>query len=129
MTQEGKTLEVRNLFKKFRAQGRTIAAVDGVDFSMYPGEIYVLLGHNGAGKTTSISCLTGLIRPSAGQATLFGQSLWKALQTTAGRKQVGICPQHNVLWKELTCLEHVTLFGAFRGLPRAAARSSGIDIL
>ncbi|CAK0911427.1 unnamed protein product, partial [Prorocentrum cordatum] len=129
LTQENKTLEVAGLRKTFTAQGRTIAAVDGVSLSMYPGEIYVLLGHNGAGKTTSISCLTGLIRPTAGNATLFGNPLWAFLQTTEGRKQVGICPQHNVLWTELTCMEHATLFGAFRGLSHAIAQSSSVDIL
>jgi ABC-type multidrug transport system ATPase subunit len=129
LTLDGKTLEVRGLQKTFKAQGRTIAAVDNVNFSMYPGEIYILLGHNGAGKTTSISCLTGLIRRTAGTATLFGQSLWSALGTSAGRKQIGICPQHNVLWNELTCLEHVQIFGAFRGMSRAEANAAGQTVL
>ncbi len=61
-------IEVSNLVKRY---GR-IAAVDGVSFSVAPGEVVTLLGPNGAGKSTTIKAITGLIRPTKGNVTLAG---------------------------------------------------------
>src|SRR5215470_12967456 len=64
-------LEVRHLQKRFG----DFTAVDGVSFSIRPGEILGLLGPNGAGKTTTIHMLLGLITPTAGSIQVFGMDL------------------------------------------------------
>jgi ABC-type multidrug transport system ATPase subunit len=61
-------MKVRGLKKKFGEK----EAVRGVDLTMYNGQIFALLGHNGAGKTTSLSMLTGMLERNEGQAEVFG---------------------------------------------------------
>jgi len=57
---------------------------------MYRGQIFALLGHNGAGKTTTISMLTGLIRPTEGNAKVFDKDLFEQMDDV--RKMMGVCP-------------------------------------
>ena len=54
-------------------------AVNGLNLKMYNGQIFALLGHNGAGKSTTISILTGLIKKSAGQASVFENDLFSEM--------------------------------------------------
>eukprot|EP01038_Epipyxis_sp_PR26KG_P012006 gene12006-16074_t len=89
-------------------------AVKDLSVSMVSGQITCLLGHNGAGKSTTISVLTGLIEPTNGQISIFGKSLAKDLP--AIRQITGICPQHNVLYPTLTVYEHLRLFGNIKGM-------------
>jgi ABC-2 type transport system ATP-binding protein len=70
MTTSGARIEVRGLTKRFG----TLTAVDHLDFAVEPGRITGFLGPNGAGKTTTLRMLLGLIRPTAGTATIDGQS-------------------------------------------------------
>ena len=88
-------------------------AVDDVSVTIDRGELFTLLGHNGAGKTTLISMLTGLFKPSAGTATIYGLDL----EEDAVRSVIGVCPQHDVLWPELTAREHLLLFSRVKGIP------------
>ena len=81
-------LEIRNLEKTY-AGG--VKALDGVDLSIKPGEIFALLGPNGAGKTTLIGSVCGLVRPTGGTISAFGQDLahhWKTL-----RRDIALVPQ------------------------------------
>merc|ERR1719426_306269 len=98
MEKNGQCLMVRDLVKTFKAHGLTTRAVQGLSLTMYEGEIFCLLGHNGAGKTTAISCLTGIIDQTSGTATAFGMTLDEF--RVKHRNQVGFCPQHSVLWLE-----------------------------
>ncbi|GLH10673.1 Multidrug resistance protein homolog 49 [Gryllus bimaculatus] len=83
-------------------------AVDNLNLNMYEGQITVLLGHNGAGKTTTMSMLTGVYTPTSGTATVNGYDV--------ARDSLGLCPQHNVLFDELTVREHLYFFGKLKGL-------------
>ena len=103
---------VRGLKKVFG----TKTAVNGVDIKMYNNQIYALLGHNGAGKTTTISMLTGLLEPTAGQAEVYGKSIFGDINDF--RKILGVCPQHDVLFDFLTPVDHLRLFCSFKGTPR-----------
>ena len=76
MDKEGKSLEIDNLRKVFENGTK---AVDGINVKMFADQIFVLLGHNGAGKTSTISMLTGILESTAGNAELFGQNLFKNL--------------------------------------------------
>ena len=72
-----------------------------------------MLGHNGAGKTTTISMLTGLIEPNEGVAEVFGMDIFNQMDEV--RQQLGVCPQHDVLFEFLTPEDHLRLFAAFKG--------------
>jgi ATP-binding cassette subfamily A (ABC1) protein 3 len=102
---------VKGLVKKFGDK----TAVAGTDLTIYNGQIFALLGHNGAGKTTTLSMLTGLIEPDAGHAEVFGIDIFNQMDEM--RKNLGVCPQHDVLFEFLTPEDHLRLFAAFKGTP------------
>ena len=93
------------------AQG-TKVAVDGLTLNLVEGQITSLLGHNGAGKTTTMSMLTGLYNPTGGNAYINGKSVLTQMDDI--RTDLGLCPQHNVLWDKLTVKEHLELFGTLK---------------
>lgn len=78
---------------------------------MYNNQIFALLGHNGAGKTTTISMLTGMIEPTDGYISVFGETELQKIRET-----IGVCPQHDTLYEDLTVQEHLELFASFKGL-------------
>mmetsp|Transcript_127102 Transcript_127102/g.219925 ORF Transcript_127102/g.219925 Transcript_127102/m.219925 type:complete len:1825 (-) Transcript_127102:346-5820(-) len=96
----------------FRTKHR---AVQGVSFGIPEGSLFALLGHNGAGKTTTINMLIGLFKSTFGDAFMCGQSV--NTSTGATQQLVGICPQHDILWDELTARQHLKIFGDFRAIP------------
>jgi ATP-binding cassette subfamily A (ABC1) protein 3 len=64
-------LKMKSLSKTYGS----LRAVDQLNFNVYKNEVFTLLGHNGAGKTTAINMLTGMIQPSKGDAEIMGRSL------------------------------------------------------
>ena len=80
---------------------------------MYNGQIFALLGHNGAGKSTTISMLTGLLSKSTGEASVYENDLFREMQKV--RNYMGVCPQHDVLFDNLTPEEHLDIFYDFKG--------------
>ncbi|DAZ98482.1 TPA: hypothetical protein N0F65_004919 [Lagenidium giganteum] len=111
----GTCLQIRGLRKTFKVEDGEKVAVHHLDLTMYSGQITALLGHNGAGKTTTISMLTGLISPTSGDATLYGRSIRHHFNEL--RQIMGICPQHDVLFNELTVVEHLRVFGTMKHVP------------
>ncbi len=87
-------------------------AVDKLNFVVYKDQITVLLGRNGAGKTTTMSMLTGLIPPTSGRATIAGHDIVNDIGLI--RDNLGICPQHSVLFDRLTVSENLYLFGILK---------------
>ena len=83
---------------------------------MYQGQITALLGHNGAGKSTAIAMLTGLISPDGGSAIIEGLDINTSMEEI--RRNLGVCPQHDILFPELTVQEHLRMFASFKGVPR-----------
>jgi ABC-type Na+ transport system ATPase subunit NatA len=116
MAAEGRNIAVRSLNKLFQTPDGLKAAVDNVDLDMFEGQIFGLLGHNGAGKTTLISMLTGLIPPTNGDAWIYGKSITNEMQDIRG--SLGVCPQHDVLWPDLTVKEHLMFFAGIKGMPQ-----------
>ena len=102
---------MRNLRKQF-SNGKV--AVNSASMTMYSGQIFALLGHNGAGKTTTISTLTGLLQPSEGQAQLEGIDIFEDQDYL--RENLGVCPQHNVIFDYLSVREHLELYATFKGV-------------
>lgn len=85
--------------------------VKNLNATIYTDQIFVLLGHNGAGKTTTISMITGMIEPTSGYIEVLGMTDLSDI-----RSKLGVCPQHDTLYDELTVEEHLRLFATFRGL-------------
>ncbi|KAF0873265.1 ABCAD protein, partial [Crocuta crocuta] len=88
------------------------AAVRDLTLTFHRGQITALLGTNSAGKTTVISMLTGLHLPTSGTITINGKSLQTDL--SAIRRELGVCPQRDVLFDNLTVLEHLVLFASIK---------------
>lgn len=108
------SIEIRGLRKTFSTPAGQKVAVSSLNMSMYEGQILALLGHNGAGKTTTIHMLTGMLAPSSGDATILGRSI--RTEMDAIRKTVGVCPQHDILWADLTVEDHLVIFAKLKGL-------------
>jgi len=109
-----KLIEVRDLKKTFRLGffGRRVEAVKGVSFDVRRGEIFGFLGPNGAGKTTTIKMLTGLIKPTGGEAFLFNARVPSA----DARRRLGFLPENPYVYPYLTPREFVLLCGRLSGL-------------
>ena len=111
-TKSDDVLIVKDIVKTF---GDGKKAVDHVNINFYKDEIFALLGHNGAGKTTLISMLTGLYEATEGTAYYDGYDILDSNNMDEFRKKLGICPQHDVLFDQLTVREHLEMFCIFKG--------------
>ncbi|XP_077296644.1 phospholipid-transporting ATPase ABCA3-like [Arctopsyche grandis] len=88
-------------------------AVDKLNLKIFEDQITVLLGHNGAGKTTTMSMLTGISPPTSGTAIVAGHDIRKDIGGVRG--SLGLCPQHNVLFSDLTVAEHIYFYARLKG--------------
>lgn len=100
----------------------TLQAVKDLSLSVFEGELFALLGVNGAGKTTAIRMLTGLLRPSGGRAFVMGRSVTEEL---AAVKQVtGLSPQETAVAANLTVEENLCLMAGLYGADRQRAAAA-----
>ncbi|XP_054277510.1 retinal-specific phospholipid-transporting ATPase ABCA4-like [Macrosteles quadrilineatus] len=117
-------IKIQNLRKTFNNK---VFAVKNVDLDIYEGNITALLGHNGAGKTTTMSMIAGFFSPSGGQVIVKGRNIFDNMDDF--RSNLGICPQHNLLFQFFTVLEHLVFFGMLKGLPNSKAERDGLQLL
>ena len=96
-------------------------AVDDLSFTVARGELYGLVGPDGAGKTTTIRMVTGLVAPDTGEARVRGLSA--ASTAAAVRESIGYMPQQYSLYGDLSVHENLTFFGRLFGLPKGEART------
>ena len=115
---------VEGLVKDFKKGPR---AVDGIDLSVAPGEIYGFLGPNGAGKSTTVLMLTTLLPPTAGRAVVGGFDVVR--EGPKVRRLIGAALQEAALDPLLTGRDHMRLQTALHGLPRAKRRAIGDALL
>lgn len=117
------TIETFDLRKSFGA--RTV--VDNLNLKVYPGELYALLGDNGAGKTTSIGMLTTLIKPSSGTYKVCGYDGLKLPEKVKGC--FGIVSQDVAIYHELTAYENLKFIADLHGIASDIAKSRILDLL
>jgi ABC-2 type transport system ATP-binding protein len=110
-------IDAQDLTRDFGA----FRAVDGASFAVRYGEIFGLLGANGAGKTTAIKMLTGILPPSAGVGRVAGADMRHAGQ--AIKERIGYMSQAFSLYTDLTVIENLLLFAGVYGLTREQARN------
>ena len=97
----------------------------GLNIEMYKGQIFALLGHNGAGKTTAISILNGMLSATSGHAFLGQINMFK--DTNALRRTLGFCPQHDILFPLLNAQEHLYFYSLVRGIKDPIRRAASIE--
>ena len=107
-TQRPLAIEARGLVKRF---GGTVA-VDGVDIAVPEGAIYGILGPNGAGTTTTLRMLLGIIDPDAGMRRVLGHARPHEIA-----RLIGYLPEERGLYPAMTAVEAIAFMGALRGLP------------
>jgi len=112
-----------NLHKSF---GST-RAVNGINLNIAPGEIYGLVGADGAGKTTTLRLLCGALRPDQGSVTIAGLDMER--QTEQAREQIGYLSQRFSMYEDLTVLENIRFFAEVRGLSAEEWYPRSLEIL
>ena len=116
-------IQTEKLTRKFGS----FTAVDELSFSVAAGEIFGFLGANGAGKTTAMKMLTGLLAPTSGEATVAGFDVYK--QTESIRRSIGYMSQRFSLYDDLTPRENIRFFGGIYGLASSELREKGERLL
>jgi len=112
-------LHADGLIKSYGA----VRALDGFSLDVAAGEIAGLVGHNGAGKSTFVDVLCGLVRPNGGAVTIGGRP------PRAARGDVGVAPQQIALYPGATAREHLRLFGRLAGLRRRALADATDEVV
>jgi ABC-2 type transport system ATP-binding protein len=104
-----------------------LEAVAGLSFEIREGEVFGLLGPNGAGKTTTISVIATRLRPTAGDAMVFGHSV--RTEVAAVRSMIGVVPQELSLYPKLTAAENIKFFGRMYGVQKRHLDRRVVELL
>ena len=113
-----KVIEVENLTKRFGS----FTAVDNISFSVERGEIFGVLGANGAGKTTAMRMLCGLLKPTSGKGFVAGYDINR--QSEKIKASIGYMSQKFALYEDLKVWENIRLYAGIYGVPEAEAKES-----
>lgn len=113
----------RDLTKKFGS----FTAVNAISFEVHPGEIFGFLGANGAGKTTAMKMLSGLLVPTSGEARVAGFDVYHESEKI--KRNIGYMSQRFSLYEDLTAWENIRFYGGVYGLDKAAIREKGERLL
>jgi ABC-2 type transport system ATP-binding protein len=124
MNSRSAAIEVEQLVREFRKGPR---AVDGIDLTVSPGEIYGFLGPNGAGKSTTVLMLTTLLPPTSGRASVGGYDI--VHDGAHVRASIGAALQEAALDAILTGREHLMLQATLQGMPKAIRAQRAQELL
>ena len=116
-------IEVHELTRRFGS----FTAVDAITFDVKVGEVFGFLGANGAGKTTAIKILIGLLAPTSGRASVAGFDVLTHAEDI--RRNIGYMSQRFSLYEDLTVRENITLYGGIYGLTDAEIRQRGAALI
>ncbi len=118
-----KIIRVKNLVKKFG----DFTANDHLSFEVGRGEVFGFLGANGAGKTTAMRILCGLMAPTSGEIEVAGYDVYK--QTEQIKKNIGYMSQKFSLYEDLTVWENIRFYAGIYGLPMKVIRERASEML
>ncbi|KAG0345236.1 hypothetical protein BG004_003854 [Podila humilis] len=118
-------LVMKNMRKVYPTNNKL--AVKNVTFAVEKDTIFGLLGPNGAGKTSLIHILTGLYEPTQGWARLAGFELDREIKDVY--RNIGVCPQHDILWDDLTVGEHLYFYARLKGVQASDERAAVVASL
>ncbi|HXD49136.1 MAG TPA: ABC transporter ATP-binding protein [Gemmatimonadaceae bacterium] len=116
-------IRAKDLTRRFGS----FTAVDHITFDVRAGEVFGFLGANGAGKTTAIRMLTGLLAPTSGEATVAGHDVFR--EAEAIKRDIGYMSQRFSLYDDLTVRENIQLYGGIYDLEAAEIRDRTKRIL
>lgn len=116
-------IEIRGLSKAYGEK----MVVDGLTMDIRRGEFFSLLGVNGAGKTTAIRMLTGVVRPDAGDAWLMGRSILS--ESSAAKRMIAVSPQESAVAPKLSVVENLEFIAEIYGFGRTEARKRAQEML
>ena len=113
-------LEIQQVFgvdiQGLTKQYKDVAAVDNLNLGILSGELFGLLGPNGSGKTTTINCLSGLVKPTKGRMKVAGFDVATEIQKV--RAVLGVSPQETAVYSHLSGKENIELFGSLYSIPK-----------
>lgn len=121
--EETNIIEVSNLTKKFGE----FTAVNAISFTVAKGEIFGFLGANGAGKTTAIRMLCGLLKPTSGEAGVAGFDVYTEAEKI--KKNIGYMSQLFSLYQDLTVKENIRFYAGIYGMPRKEINVKGEQLI
>lgn len=116
-------IQTQALTKRYREK----TAVDALELTVRQGELLALLGVNGAGKTTTVKMLSGLLRPTSGDAEVLGYRL--TTQTQEVKKRINLSPQETAVAPKLTVRENLELIAGIYGSTRREAKTRAAAML
>ncbi len=105
----------------------SFTAVDSISFEVAQGEVFGFLGANGAGKTTAIRMLTGLLQPTGGQAWVAGHDVYSEVE--AVKRSIGYMSQRFSLYDDLTVRENIEFYGGIYGLRKTELHQKSGDLI
>ncbi|MBI4446843.1 MAG: ABC transporter ATP-binding protein [Acidobacteria bacterium] len=103
-------IEIQSLVKKYQH----VTALAGIDLAILPGQLFGLIGANGAGKTTALKIIATLLRPSSGRVCVLGKDV--CTDALAVRKMIGYVPENGTVYEGLSAMEYLRLAGRLHGL-------------
>jgi ABC-2 type transport system ATP-binding protein len=105
---------------------REFTAVDALSLGVEAGEIVGIIGHNGAGKSTTLKMIAGLIAPTSGVVEVMGRDIQK--ESVSVKRHIGFLPEESPLYENMTARQYLTFFSELYGMPRGDAQAR-IDVL
>jgi ABC-2 type transport system ATP-binding protein len=110
-----------------------VQALRGISFNLFPGEAFAILGHNGAGKTTSIRLLLGLLKPDGGSVTVFGRDPYPEDEPNRVlRRAIGVVQEEDRLYLAMNAEENLLFWLSLYGVPANQQKelvSSGLELV
>ncbi|MHA1292383.1 MAG: ABC transporter ATP-binding protein [Promethearchaeota archaeon] len=116
-------IQVKHLKKYFD----NVKAVDDISFKVKRGECFGFLGPNGAGKTTTINILSCYMKPTSGNAKIFGFDVVK--EANKVKKHIGICPQENIFYEELSVYQNLIFFGKMHNVNKNILKRRALELI
>jgi ABC-2 type transport system ATP-binding protein len=124
-TNETPAIETFGLSKAFGDK----LAVDQVQLHVQRGTLYGFLGHNGAGKSTTIKMLTGLLTPTAGSVQVLGRNMLDPAESLEAKRHIGVIPENLALFDNLTAKEYLMFVGRIHGISLDTIRQRSDELL